>query len=212
MMNPTTLTNPMLARITGWATILAPILLLGSTVAYITEGEGINDGHVGGTIGVWSCFAFVLAFIGIYRTLEPVAPRAAPIFLAVAATGSAAGVGFNVDAILAAEFGRDAVDTATEDTPFTLLAFLPWGLFFPISLVATGVLLWRAGIVPRLLAGLVLAGGVLFVASRPERIDALAIAGDGVLIVALAPIGCSFVTPMPPATPARARSTRRRSW
>jgi len=186
--------NPTLARIAGRAAILAPILLLLSTVAYLTEGNGINDGFVGGTIGVWSALAFMLAFVGICRALEPAAPRGAPILLCVSLVGWAAGVAFNIDAILAAEFGRDAVDTATEATPFTLLAYLPWGWFGPISLVAIGVLMWRTNTFSRRSAALMIAAGVLFIVSRPARIDPLAVFADCVAILALVPIGWSLLT------------------
>lgn len=180
-------------RITSGAAIAAPILLLASTVAYITDGGGINDGVVGGTIGVWSCLAFVLAFTGIHRALEPHSPRAAPILMAVTVLGCAAGVGFNIDAILAEAFGRDAVDTALEDHPFALLAYLPWGWCFPAGLIGTGVLMWRTRVVSRLTAGLVAAGGLLFVSSRPARVDALAVLGDVVLVLALVPIGWALL-------------------
>ncbi|MGE3620823.1 MAG: hypothetical protein AB7L84_10210 [Acidimicrobiia bacterium] len=186
--------SPMAVRLTGLAAIVAPLLLLASTVGYVTDGNGINDGHVGGTFGVWSCFAFLLALVGIHRMVEPVAPRAAPIWMAVVAIGAAAGVGFNIDAILAADFGREAVDAVGEESPLVLLAYLPWGLFFPIGLVGTGVLLWRTRVVPHLTAALVVAGGLLFVASRPPRIDPLAVFGDCVLVLAFAPIGWALLT------------------
>lgn len=182
------------SRIYGVATLVAPLLLLASTVAYLTDGDGLNDGSLGGTIGVWSTLAFALAFIGLYRNLDRYAPTAAPILLAVAVIGSAAGLGFNIDAILAAEFGRDAVDTASEDPSYVLLAYLPWGLFFPAGLVATGTLLWRAKACARASAALLIVGGVLFVMSRPARIDPLAVAADCALVLALAPIGWSILT------------------
>lgn len=194
--------SPTTVRITGIAAILAPLLLLASSLAYITDGNGINDGHVGGTIGVWSCFAFLLAFIGIHRVLEPEAPRAAPLMLVVATIGAAAGVGFNIDGIMAAEFGRDAVDDLTESSAFALLAYLPWGLFFPIGLIGTGVLMWRTNTFSRISAGLTVCGGVLFVTSRPARIDAAAVLGDCALILALVPIGWALL-----ATPSVVRTT-----
>jgi len=193
---PTTLApNPTARRIGGWAMILGPVLLLASTVAFITDGEGINHGHLGGTIGVWSCLALSLAFIAILRATEPVAPRAAPILTAIAVIGFAAGVGFNIDAIVAADFGREAVDAATEETPYVLLAFIPWGWFAPLTFVATGVLLWRTGGgVPRRSAGLLIAAGVLFLASRPARVEPLAVISDCALILALVPMGWSALT------------------
>lgn len=192
--NPLSGVNPTLARISGVAAILAPILLLASTIAYITDGGGINDGRIGGTVGVWAALAFALAFAGISWAIEPVAPRAAPILLTLSFLGWAAGVGFNIDAILSAEFGRTAVDTATEDHPFTLLAYVPWGWLAPVSVTATGVVLWRARAFSRLSAALLVAAGALFIASRPARVESLAVLADCVAIVALVPIGWTLLT------------------
>lgn len=200
--------SPTTTRITGVAAILAPILMLASTVAFVTEGNGINDGKAGGAIGVWSCFAFLLAFAGLYRVLEPAAPRAAPILFAVAAIGSAAGVGFNVDALLAAEFGRDAVDAASEASALSMLAYLPWGLFFPIGVVATGILMRRTGTFPGRAAVLVVAGGVLFVASRPSRLEPLAVAADCVLVLGFVPIGWSLLAGHRATTPQHSTTMR----
>lgn len=181
-------------RITAWALMLAPVLQLASTVAFVTDGGGVNDGFVGGTVGVWACLAFVVGFAGVFRALEPHAARAAPILMGVTLIGCAAGVGFNIDAALAEAFGRDVVDTATEEQGFVLAAYLPWGWCFPIGLVGTGVLLWRSRIVPRAAAALVVAGGVLFISARPARIDPLAVAGDALLVLGLVPLGWSMLT------------------
>lgn len=193
---PTTIpgASAMTARITGIAAIIAPILLLASTLAYVLDGNGINDGHLGGTIGVWSCLALLLAMIGIYRVLEPATPRGGPIMLTVVVIGVAAGVGFNVDGILAAEFGQGALDIFPEETPIALLAFLPWGWFLPIGMVGTGILMWRTRTFPKATAVLVALGGIVFVTSRPARIDALAVFGDCLLILGLAPIGWALLT------------------
>ncbi len=186
--------SPTTVRIAGIAAVTGPILMLASTVAFITDGDGINDGRVGGMIGVWSCFAFLIAFVGIYRALEPAAPRAAPIMMVVILIGCAAGVGFNIDAILAAEFGRDVLDTLREDNAGVLFAYLPWGLFFPTGLIGTGILLWRTGVLSRVTGGLLVAGGVLFVSARPARIYPLAILGDFLLVAALLPVGWALLT------------------
>lgn len=130
-------------------------------------------------------------------SIEPRAPRAAPLLLISGFIGWAAGVGFNVDAILSAEFGREAVDTATEDHPFTLLAYVPWGWFAPLSVTATGVVLWRTRAFSRPSAALLVVAGVLFIASRPARIEPLAVIADCVAIVALVPIGWKLLASRP---------------
>jgi hypothetical protein len=61
-------------------------------------------------------------------------------------------------------------------------------------MVAMGILLWRTRVTPWWSGALLMAGGVLFVISRMERIDVLAVAADAVLLAALAPIGWALLT------------------
>lgn len=188
--------SPRAARVYGFAAILAPVLLMASTIAYIAAGEGINHGVLGGTIGVWSCFALLVAFVGILRMLEARAPSAAPILTVVALIGFSAGVAFNVDAIFTAVAGPAAdalLDGAFEAAPIAILAFLPWGWFAPLSLVLVGAFLWRTGTTAPWSGALLVAGGVLFVASRPARINWLVLVADSVLIAALVPIGWAML-------------------
>lgn len=185
--------SPAAARIHGIALILGPVLLGASTVAFITVGDGINDGVLGGTLGVWACMAMTLGFVGLFRALEPVAPRAAPALMVLAVVSFVAGTGFSVLAIETAVSGGDYM--AGGPAGETLIAFFslfPWGLFGPLMYVLTGILLWRTRAVPRWSAVLVALGGVLFVLSRPERIDVLAVVCDITLIAALAPVGRSM--------------------
>jgi len=198
--------TPFAARIYGTATIAAPLLLLASTLAFVTEGEGINEGVLGGTIGVWSAFAFAVAFVGILRLIEPSAPRAAAALTVLALIGFTAGVAFNVDAIYVALIPELTVerlnDAMTGGDAIAILAFLPWGWFVPLTFVLTGVMLWRTHTVAPWSGILLIIGGILFVASRPERINALALTGDVVRVVALAPIGWAMLTGLRTARPA----------
>lgn len=191
---PTT-ASPMARRIYGGAAIAGPALLLASTIAYATEGNDINDGVLGGAIGVWSCFTLLVAVVGLLRLSEHLAPRAAPILATAATIGFTAGAGFNVQAVNLAYFGpdHDFVEVVEGSDSIGILAFLPWGLFAPAALIGTGLLLWRTGAVARWSAALVLAGGVGFVASRPERIVPIAIAADSLLLLGLVPVGLSLL-------------------
>lgn len=189
--------SPAASRVFGLATVAGPLLLLGSTIAFLTE-NGINDGVIGGMIGIWSTFALAIAFVGIYRIVEPRAPRIGPIFGAIAVIGFTAGALFNLQAMYLAVYGKDLLSDLMEgalpDVPaFTFFAFLPWGWLVPVSLVATGVLLWRTRLVPNWSAALLVLGGVLFISSRPARIEPLAIACDIALVLALVPIGWSML-------------------
>ncbi|MPY80336.1 MAG: hypothetical protein GEV04_18130 [Actinophytocola sp.] len=179
---------------TGFAAILAPVLLLLSSIAYITGGGGINDGVLGGTVGVWSAIALAVASVGICRLAEPRAPRAAAVVQVVALAGFTAGVAFNVQGMYLGKYDLDLLTDltggASEGSEWIgAFAFLPWGWLAPLSFVLMGWLLWNTRAVAPWTAGLLALGGVLFVTGRPARIDTLVIATDVVLTIALVAIG-----------------------
>lgn len=189
---------PTFARITGFAAILAPVLLLVSTVAYLTAGGGINDGVLGGTVGVWSCIAFAVASMGICRLAEPHAPRAAPIVTVVAFAGWVGGAAFNVQAMFLEKYGNDFLADVTGDEAagsewVGFFAFLPWGWMAPLGFILMGWLLWRTRVVATWVAGLLALGGVLFVTGRPARIDVVAVSTDLVLTTALVMVGLELL-------------------
>jgi len=183
-------------RFFALAVIAAPVVFLLGDVAYISDGNGINNGVLGGTIGVWSSFLLGWAFIAISRALEPVASRGAVVLLVLGIPAICAGVAFNVNGLHWDHFGNDFVDAAFSDGGPTVgaLAFLPWGWFMPASLVVAGVLVWRTRMFPRWAGAMTALSGVLFVTARPASIDALAITADVVMVVGLAPIGLAMLT------------------
>lgn len=186
--------SPFTARIYGVAVILAPLLLMASSLAYIVEGEGINHGILGGVIGAWAAFTMVIALMAVLRLIEPRAPRAATLLTVVALIGFSAGTAFNVTAVLESVTRLDdAIEAAIAVDAVAVFAWLPWGVFAPISLVLIGIALWRTRI-SAWSGALLIAGGVLFVVGRMERLGALALAADGVLVLALAPIGWAMLT------------------
>ncbi|MFL1426779.1 MULTISPECIES: hypothetical protein [unclassified Nocardiopsis] len=206
--NAAAVLSPVAARVHGIALVLGPLLLFASTVAFITVGDGINNGVLGGTVSVWACMALTLGFVGLFRALEPVAPRAAPALMALAVVSFVAGTGFSVLAIQTAVSGGDYMTgELAGETLIAFFALFPWGLFGPLMYVLTGILLWRTRAVPRWSAVLVALGGILFVLARPERIDVLAVVCDITLIAALVPLGWSMAfgarTPVNPVGPAR---------
>lgn len=200
--------TPFASRVYGTAVIAAPLLLMASTVAYLVEGEGINHGILGGVIGAWSGFTMAIAMMAVLRLVEPKAPRAATLLTVVALIGFSAGMAFNVTAVLETVAGfDDAIEAAIAVDPVALLAWLPWGVLAPTSFVLIGIALWRTG-TSAWSGGLLVAGGVLFVVGRMERIGALALVTDGVLILALAPIGWAMLTGARTAAASRMRHAR----
>lgn len=180
--------TPFAARFAAVLAILGSSLFLLSTIAFVTVGNGINNGVVGGVITVWACLTLIPAFAGIYRLLEPDRPRLAAWLTLVASAAFIGGTGFGAGAIIEEALGSDANLMIDQEHPFSLLALLPWGWMAPITFVAAGIALWRAGVVPRWNGLLLILGGILFVTGRPARIDAIAILTDVVLLVALSAI------------------------
>ena len=91
--------NDLHTRIAGVALIAGPLLLLASTIAYVTQGDGMNDGELGGAIQVWAMIGLALGGIGLARSLEPHAPRAAAVITVLVVIGAAGGVGYGIDSI-----------------------------------------------------------------------------------------------------------------
>ncbi len=186
-------------RFFALAVVAAPVLLLLADVAYITTGNGINNGVLGGTIGVWSCFVLVWAFIGLAHTLRHDAPRGALALLILAVPATVGGgVAFNVEALHRDHFGNSILEAALvsgdPDALIGLFSFLPWGWMAPASFVLLGVLVWRSTVFPRWAGALTALGGLLFVVARPQDIDALAIVCDVVLVAGLAPLGLAMLS------------------
>jgi len=184
----TTSTPPAAGRAFYAAAMLAaPVLLLASTIAFLTAGGGINDGITGGVVSVWAVLAFVIAFVGCARVLEARAPRAASLVVFGAAAVGVGGAGFGQHSILAQilreDHGLDVV-AIVDAHPFALLSLLPWGWFMPLTCVLVGALMWRTRLAPWWHGTLFILGGVLFVSGRPAQIGPIAIATDVVLIVA----------------------------
>jgi len=184
-------------RLFASAAVAAPLLFLVSDVAYVTAGDGVNDGVLGGAIGVWSCLAFVIAWIGISRTLEGVAPRGAFVLLVIGLLGFTSGAGFNVDAIQRGHYGESFFNGATIEgsDAVGVLAFLPWGWCAPLSFVVAGVLIWRTRAHPTWNAVLLVLGGLAFLAGRPVAIDPVVIVADTLLVLAVVPIGLTMLSP-----------------
>lgn len=171
-------------RTTGLAVIVAPLLLLASTLAYVANGQGLSEGEAAGAIQIWAFIAFGVAVVGLARAVEAHAPRAGAVLSVLGIVGAAGGVAYGMDSIQVAVLDGSIAQSSV--TPFALR--LP-GLAFPLSFAALGVLLARHHLVP-VTAGYGLAiGAVLFPVSRIPDVAALAIAADVLVVVSMAAIG-----------------------
>jgi hypothetical protein len=177
-------------RLFAGAMILGPVLLLGSSVAYVAGG-GLSNDELGGALQVYAFVALTVVAIGIARALERALPRASAALLAFAVLGCGAGVGFGIDSIHAASPGGTGLEDA-DSAAGTLALFVP-GAIFPLSFAALGVALWRARVSPRPSGPLLVAASLLFpVANIPDS-EAIAVTANALFVVALWPLGMTWL-------------------
>ena len=177
-------------RLFAGAMLLGPLLLLASSVAYVAGG-GLSNDELGGALQVYAFVALTVVAIGIARAVERALPRASAVLLAFAVLGCGAGVGFGIDSIHAALPGGTGLEAANS-TAGTLALFVP-GAIFPLSFAALGVALWRARVSPRASGPLLVAASLLFpIANIPDS-EALAVIANALFVVALWPLGITWL-------------------
>ena len=177
-------------RLFAGAMILGPLLLLGSSVAYVAGG-GLSNDELGGALQVYAFVALTVVAIGIARALERALPRASSALLAFAVLGCGAGVGFGIDSIHAALPGGTGLEDA-DSAAGTLALFVP-GAIFPLSFAALGVALWRARVSPKASGPLLVAASLLFpIANIPDS-EAIAVTANALFVVALWPLGITWL-------------------
>jgi hypothetical protein len=191
-------------KVFGVCMILAPILLLVSSVAFNLVGDTL-----GGGVLVYASFVFIPAVLGLTGLLWERVPRLAVALRLLAIFGCVGGACFGA---VEAFVGAVAQTGASEATVADLVAlynsgllFLdPLGLSFPLSMIALGITLWRTGTVPAW-AGIVLVlAGVAFPIGRVSTIYALYPVADVLFIVSMGWIGLrSYLSPGTSATGAR---------
>ena len=177
-------------RLFAGAMILGPVLLLGSSVAYVAGG-GLSNDELGGALQVYAFVALTVVAIGIARAVERALPRASAALLAFGVLGCGAGVGFGIDSIHAGLPGGTGLEDA-DSAAATLALFLP-GAIFPLSFAALGVALWRARVAPTASGPVLVAASLLFpIANIPDS-EALAVTANALFVVALWPLGITWL-------------------
>jgi hypothetical protein len=180
--------DPAFLRVTGIAAVMAPLLMLASTVAHVANDEELNNGEVGGIVQVWAFIALGIAIVGLARLMEPATAKGALAVVVLGIGGIAAGIGYGIDAIAADVHGADSLqDIAT--SPAAPLALQIPGMFNTLSLVVLGVLLARHRLAPVVAAYAIVVGAILFLAARIPDIEAVALVGDAVLVVGFGGVG-----------------------
>lgn len=173
-------------RLVGAAMLIAPALLLVSTIAHVA-GSGLGEDQTGGVIQVYAFAAFFVVLIGLTQMLEAVAPRAATALTVTGSLGVAAGVGYGINSIYAA-LGTTDINDNVENAAGPLALQLP-GILFPLTFIALGVLLMRARVEPRWSLPLLIAAAIAFPLSRIPSIEPLALVADTLFLLALVPLG-----------------------
>jgi hypothetical protein len=178
-----------LERVSGTAALLAPVLLLASTVAFATLGGGIGVGAVAGVALVFAMIMFAIALVGLARRAEPVAPRATAAVTAFGLAGTAGGVGFGIDSIQAQLFGTPGLD----EVSLAGVIALRVGVLFPLSMIALAVLLGVTGRAPRALAATLAVAAALFPVARIGGLLPVGIASDLLFVAAMGGLGLGLI-------------------
>lgn len=176
-----TTTTP-IDRVTGTAMIAGPLLLFGAGIAWLAD---VAEARA--ILLFWAMVGFAGVFVGLSRRLSTTAPAAAAIVLALGLIGVAGGIGYALEVAMVDAFGIERLNDQELASTFLMLR-LP-GLTFPLTLIASGVLCWRNGLLPTFHALALGLGGLAFPLSRIPESPGLGLVADLLLVVALVPIG-----------------------
>ena len=171
--------------VTRAALVLAPLLLLASSIAYAAAGE-FGEESAGGLLQVLSMGVFPLVVIALVVKVSEVAPRGAAALLVLGFLGCAGGVSYGINAIVIANGGPDLNELTGAASIVKVI-----GPIFPLAFIAFGLTLWRKALAPAAVALGLVAGAVLFPISRIGGITPIALAADTLLLVSLAAVALS---------------------
>jgi len=174
-------------RLIGAATIIGPLLMLGSTVAWLAEAEETRA-----VLIMWAMIGFGLTLVGFSGRLRAATPGGAAVVLGLGMVGTCAGAAYAAEAAIVEHFGIERLNEQTTMSA-TLVLQLP-GLTFPLSIIAAAVLSWRHGLLRPGHAAALAAGAAAFPASRVPEVAEIALLGDALLCAALIPIGIAILS------------------
>lgn len=174
-------------RLLGAALVLAPLLLLASSIAWLAGSEATR-----GVLGFYAFAIFALVVFTLTQAFADTLPRAAAALTVVGALGAAAGVGFSIDAIHSTLPNSVAlIDDG--GTAGVFVANVP-GLMGPLAFIGIGIALLRSGVQPRWCGVALIVAGALFPPSRIGDIAALGAIDDLIFLLALAPLGLAIMS------------------
>ena len=165
------------------AMVIAPVLLLVSTLVALAEGD-YNESVSQGVLEMFALGAFFLAVLGATQLLADVLPRLSSLLLVTGTLGCQAGVAFGVVAIARAK-GLEIPEGSLA------LAFNAPAFLFPLTWLALGVCLVRTRVAP-VWVGVVLAlAGLGFPIARAGGVAGVAVVDDVLFVVGL--VGLAMV-------------------
>lgn len=171
--------------LTRCALVLAPALLLASSIAYVAAGE-FGEESAGGLLQVLSMSIFVLALLALVAIIDDVVPRGAAALLLFGCLGCAGGVSYGINAIVIANGGPDLNDLTGAASIVKVI-----GPIFPLVFIAIGLTLWRKQLAPVAGALAIVIGAVLFPISRVGGIAPIAFVADTLLLIGLTTVAMS---------------------
>ena len=184
-------------KVYGFSLIIASVLLVISTFFW----QGGEVGITGGTIQVFSCIFWLPGLFGLLSLLRPAMPRLAAWMSIAATIACIGGNNWGMDGLFFQVY-RELGASATHETvyatmgPAAILTLQFPGLFFPLTLIVTGIALFRSKRVPAW-CGLCLAiGGLAFPISRIPRIETLAHLADLLLFIPALVLGLRMMGSM----------------
>lgn len=178
------------------ATILGPLLMLGSSVAWLADAEETRA-----ILLMWAVIGLGITIVGFSHRLRPAMPWAAAVVLGIGIVGAIAGGAYAAETAIVDHFGIERMNDQ-ETLATTLVLQIP-GLLFPLSFVAAAIASWRAQLLTPIHAGTLAVGALLFPASRIPEVAGLGVAADVVLALALVPIGIGLLAGRPRVGPDR---------
>jgi len=180
--------------VSGISLVIAPALFALSSFFWTGDGQ---YGATGGVTLVFGSLFWIAGLAGVFRALEPIAPRYASWGFLFAVYGAiCGGVAFAFQGMFITLHGishAQAMAVLGAHPTVANLVFWIGGPAFPLSLLVLGIVLARTGLTPAWAGVMLAAGGALFPVARIPRIAAIAHAVDALMLVPTVFMGVNLI-------------------
>ncbi len=156
--------------LTGAALVLAPLLLLGSS---------LTDDGTAGLLQVVAMALFIAVVVALVARIAEAAPRTAAVLLLIGCLGCTGGIGYGFN-VIAISHGYD-LDLETGAAVILKIT----GLCFPLTFIGLGLALLKTRRAPVAAAATVAVGALLFPVSRIGDIGPLMVVVDLLFLAGL---------------------------